>query len=173
MISVKSKKTSRNNSGRRRQRQLRWGNKHFKRLRPILHLFVNNYCREGKAKKKKKKNQSKIKLSFAGEDEDEADPEVETEDIAEKKPKFSKNPYVDTSFLPDRDREEVERLQREELRQNWLKKQEEIKGRMICHVHLLLTQLTTNVLIVCLAETIEITYSYWDGSGHRKSVEVG
>ncbi|KAJ2959795.1 hypothetical protein NQZ79_g4773 [Umbelopsis isabellina] len=104
--------------------------------------------REGKAKKKKKKNQSKIKLSFAGDDEEEADPEVEAEEIIEKKQKLSKNPHVDTSFLPDRDREEVERLQREELRQNWLKKQEEMK-----------------------AETIEITYSYWDGSGHRKSVE--
>ncbi|KAG2176429.1 hypothetical protein INT43_005669 [Umbelopsis isabellina] len=103
---------------------------------------------EGKAKKKKKKNQSKIKLSFAEDDEEEGDPEIEAEEVAEKKQKFSKNPYVDTSFLPDRDREEVERLQREELRQNWLKKQEEIK-----------------------AETIEITYSYWDGSGHRKSVE--
>ena len=60
-----------------------------------------------------------------------------------------KNPSVDTSFLPDREREEEERRVREELRQEWLKKQEETK-----------------------AEEIEIVYSYWDGSGHRKSVKV-
>ena len=58
-----------------------------------------------------------------------------------------KNPGVDTSFLPDRNREEEERKIREELRKEWLRKQEEMK-----------------------AEEIEITYSYWDGSGHRKSV---
>lgn len=34
-----------------------------------------------------------------------------------KKKKISKNPDVDTSFLPDRDREEEERKLREELRQ--------------------------------------------------------
>ncbi|GAB5587624.1 hypothetical protein Unana1_02524 [Umbelopsis nana] len=99
---------------------------------------------EEKAKKKKKKNQSKIKLSFAADDEAE---EEEDKEVV-KKPKLGKDPNVDTSFLPDRDREEVERLQREELRQQWLKKQEETKE-----------------------EVIEITYSYWDGSGHRKTVE--
>ncbi len=49
-----------------------------------------------------------------------------------------KNPTVDTSFLPDRHREEEERRIREELRQEWLKKQVEMKK-----------------------EDIEITYSYW------------
>jgi protein FAM50 len=51
--------------------------------------------------------------------------------------------------LPDRKREEQERIERETLRKEWLAEQERIK-----------------------AETIEITYSFWDGSGHRKSVEV-
>lgn len=60
-----------------------------------------------------------------------------------------KNPAVDTSFLPDRDREERERIEREELRKEWLARQDKMKN-----------------------ETIEVTYSYWDGSGHRKSVEV-
>ncbi len=36
---------------------------------------------------------------------------------------------------------------REELRQEWLRKQEEMKK-----------------------EDVEITYSYWDGTGHRKTV---
>jgi hypothetical protein len=59
-----------------------------------------------------------------------------------------KNPTVDTSFLPDRDREEAEARERNALRIAWLAEQEKIK-----------------------AETVSITYSYWDGSGHRKAVE--
>ncbi|MEQ2274403.1 Protein fam50a, partial [Xenotaenia resolanae] len=66
-----------------------------------------------------------------------------------KKKKLGKNPDVDTSFLPDRDREEEENRLREELRQEWELKQEKIKN-----------------------EEIEITFSYWDGSGHRKTVKV-
>ncbi|THG98648.1 hypothetical protein EW026_g3589 [Hermanssonia centrifuga] len=69
------------------------------------------------------------------------------EDKPSKRAKSRKNPNVDTSFLPDREREEAERRQREELRQEWLRKQEDMKQ-----------------------EEIEITYSFWDGSGHRKSV---
>ncbi|CAG8496615.1 644_t:CDS:10 [Diversispora eburnea] len=64
-----------------------------------------------------------------------------------KKSKLGKNPNVDTSFLPDRDREEEERKEREQLRLEWLRKQEEIKN-----------------------EKISVTYSYWDGTGHRKTV---
>lgn len=60
-----------------------------------------------------------------------------------------KNPEVDTSFLPDREREEEEKRLREELRQEWVKRQEKIKN-----------------------EEIEITFSFWDGSGHRRSVKM-
>ena len=93
---------------------------------------------------KKRMKTEKSKLSFAdddGEDEEKSE--------SSKKPKLGKNPSVDTSFLPDREREEEERRERERLRQEWLRKQEELKN-----------------------EEIEITYSYWDGSGHRKSVVV-
>uniref|UniRef100_A0A2I3RKX0 Family with sequence similarity 50 member A n=1 Tax=Pan troglodytes TaxID=9598 RepID=A0A2I3RKX0_PANTR len=65
------------------------------------------------------------------------------------KRKLGKNPDVDTSFLPDRDREEEENRLREELRQEWEAKQEKIKS-----------------------EEIEITFSYWDGSGHRRTVKM-
>ncbi|KAG9048701.1 Protein fam50a [Tulasnella sp. UAMH 9824] len=107
--------------------------------------------------KKRKKKVAKSTLSFGDEevDEDEgssskgkkkaADGDTESGPAA-KRLKL-KNPAVDTSFLPDRDREEQERVLREELRQKWLKEQEAIKK-----------------------EDIEVTYSYWDGSGHRKSV---
>eukprot|EP00731_Ephydatia_muelleri_P002533 Em0001g2533a len=45
--------------------------------------------------------------------------------------------------------QEAEQKEREHLRQEWLEKQEKIKN-----------------------EDIDITYSYWDGSGHRKHVQM-
>ncbi|RUS17432.1 XAP5, circadian clock regulator-domain-containing protein [Endogone sp. FLAS-F59071] len=118
---------------------------------------------EEKVKKKKKKDKTKIKLSFAGDDEEEETKETKEtkenkesesaddnndEQPAKKKSKLGKDPGVDTSFLPDREREEAERKEREQLRQEWLKKQEELKN-----------------------EAISVTYSFWDGSGHRKQVK--
>lgn len=102
-------------------------------------------------KVKKRKKMAKSTLSFAVDDEDEENGSASPngDEPAVKKSKSRKNPEVDTSFLPDRDREEAERREREELRQEWLRKQEELK-----------------------TEDIEIIYSYWDGSGHRKSVMV-
>lgn len=58
-----------------------------------------------------------------------------------------KNPDVDTSFLPDRNREIEENQLRERLRQEWVAKQEQLKN-----------------------EEVEITFSYWDGSGHKRMV---
>ena len=63
--------------------------------------------------------------------------------------RLKKNPDVDTSFLPDRDRDEVEHKIREELRQNWFQKQEKLKN-----------------------EDILVIFSYWDGSGHRREISV-
>lgn len=109
-------------------------------------------------KVKKRKKLAKSTLSFAvdedGEGEDtssrfngKAKQDEDDDEKAAKRLKTRKNPNVDTSFLPDREREEAERREREELRQEWIKKQEDMKK-----------------------EEIEIIYSYWDGSGHRKSV---
>lgn len=56
---------------------------------------------------------------------------------------------VDTSFLPDREREEEERLLREKLAAEWRERQQKSKE-----------------------EEIEITFSYWDGSGHRRVVRM-
>uniref|UniRef100_A0A8C1XTC2 Family with sequence similarity 50 member A n=1 Tax=Cyprinus carpio TaxID=7962 RepID=A0A8C1XTC2_CYPCA len=111
-----------------------------------------------KQKEKKRKEEQKRKiasLSFSPdegeEEEEEEEPEEPEEEIciSVKKKKLGKNPDVDTSFLPDRDREEEENRLREELRQEWERKQEKIKS-----------------------EEIEITFSYWDGSGHRKTVKM-
>ncbi|KAJ7047017.1 XAP5, circadian clock regulator-domain-containing protein [Mycena alexandri] len=115
-------------------------------------------------RKKKRKKAAKATLSFAMDDEEgsgdvdsrkespkpstsKEDGDLEEDGPPAKRGKFRKNPNVDTSFLPDREREEEERKERERLRLEWLQKQEDIKN-----------------------EEIEVTYSYWDGSGHRKSV---
>lgn len=63
--------------------------------------------------------------------------------------KIRKNPNVDTSFLPDREREESENRVREELRQEWVAQQATLKD-----------------------QEIPITFSYWDGSGHRRSATM-
>ncbi|KZS91115.1 XAP5-domain-containing protein [Sistotremastrum niveocremeum HHB9708] len=96
---------------------------------------------------KKRKKVATSKLSFAVDDDENAEESKDSDDGPSKKAKFRKNPSVDTSFLPDREREEEERRERERLRKEWIKKQEDMKN-----------------------EEFEITYSYWDGSGHRKSV---
>lgn len=115
------------------------------------------------AEKNKQKRQIQA-LSFnldEDENEDEDEDETEVSDNANAEvpkagnlqrdepviKKIRKNPDVDTSFLPDREREEEENKLREELRQEWAKKQNALKE-----------------------EEIEITFSYWDGSGHRRSV---
>jgi protein FAM50 len=126
---------------------------------------VENLFREETKKVKKRKKAAKATLSFAMDEEGDGDDSAEVdssrrssskdkderndEGPPSKRGKFRKNPNVDTSFLPDRDREEAERKERERLRQEWLKNQEDIKK-----------------------EEIEVTYSFWDGSGHRKSVTV-
>mmetsp|Transcript_27517 Transcript_27517/g.44766 ORF Transcript_27517/g.44766 Transcript_27517/m.44766 type:complete len:350 (-) Transcript_27517:574-1623(-) len=65
------------------------------------------------------------------------------------KKKLKKNPDVDTSFLPDRDREQLETREREQLKREFLEKQDKEKR-----------------------ELLEITYSYWDGTGHRRNIKV-
>ncbi|XP_014261717.1 protein FAM50 homolog [Cimex lectularius] len=113
---------------------------------------------EKQAEKNRQKKQI-LALSFsldedANEDEEEEEKPVikkEKSDITDEIPskRIRKNPDVDTSFLPDREREEQETRLREELRQEWAAKQSSLKE-----------------------EDIEITFSYWDGSGHRRTVRM-
>lgn len=109
------------------------------------------------AKKKKKKQAQKMAslLSFAN-DEEEDDDEQQQEDggheapiVTTKKKNIAKDPTVDTSFLPDKQREEENQAERLRLEQEWKDRQEEIQK-----------------------EKLEITYSYWDGSGHRRTCET-
>ena len=111
-----------------------------------------------KARKKKRKQQQKAKatLSFASaeeedlffppDDDNNAD-DINTDDAPAKKSK--KDPTVDTSFLPDQQRDQQAAAERQQLLAKWKQQQAATKQ-----------------------ESLEITYSYWDGSGHRRTVVV-
>lgn len=62
---------------------------------------------------------------------------------------FSPKQVIFIYFSKDREREEQENQLREELRQEWAAKQNQLKE-----------------------EEIDITFSYWDGSGHRKVLRM-
>jgi len=66
-----------------------------------------------------------------------------------KRLKLGKDPTVNTSFLPDREREEQERIENEKKLEEWRKRQAEIKQ-----------------------ETVEIQFAYYDGLSHLGSVTV-
>mmetsp|Transcript_17825 Transcript_17825/g.34012 ORF Transcript_17825/g.34012 Transcript_17825/m.34012 type:complete len:276 (-) Transcript_17825:66-893(-) len=124
-----------------------------------------------KARKKalKEKKKRMATLSFAGDeggfdDVDEADVIADTTKAGKENKRTSmdgddsdgktakkvitKNPEVDTSFLPDQEREQRSKAERERLRREWLDRQKAMKE-----------------------EVLEITYSYWDGTGHRRTVQ--
>ncbi|KAJ9599050.1 hypothetical protein L9F63_010507, partial [Diploptera punctata] len=108
---------------------------------------------EAKQAEKNRQKQQIQALSFTLEEEEEEEEEEDAESDSEEdvpvKKKIRKNPDVDTSFLPDREREDEENRLREELRQEWAAKQSTLKE-----------------------EEIDITFSYWDGSGHRRTVRM-
>ncbi|XP_051173237.1 protein FAM50 homolog [Leptopilina boulardi] len=100
-------------------------------------------------KSKQKKQIQALSFNPDDDDDDDHDEDFEDDECEPKIKKIKKNPDVDTSFLPDREREEEENRLREELRQEWATKQQALKE-----------------------EEIEIIFSYWDGSGHRRSVTM-
>jgi protein FAM50 len=109
---------------------------------------------ERKARKKRLKEKRKIMstLSFANEEDeggmwqDEQDGEGDA--VGTTKLVSRKNPSVNTAFLPDKARDEQAQTERRRLEKEWETRQEQTKQ-----------------------EKLEITYSYWDGSGHRRVVE--
>ncbi|CAM9136111.1 unnamed protein product [Ectocarpus sp. 12 AP-2014] len=101
------------------------------------------------ARKKKKRKKKKLISTLSFGEEIEEDDQGEGGGGAEEPPLKlgKKNPNVDTSFLPDREREKGMRDQREKLKKEWIEEQEKLK-----------------------MERLEVTYSYWDGSGHRREI---
>ncbi|XVE67110.1 hypothetical protein DITRI_Ditri08aG0134100 [Diplodiscus trichospermus] len=104
-------------------------------------------------KRRKRKVKGNSRLSFADDMENGSEEEdLENESSETKRltrAKFGKDPNVETSFLPDSEREAEEQAERERLRKQWIREQEQIKN-----------------------EPLEITYSYWDGTGHRRVIQV-
>ncbi|XP_044509349.1 protein XAP5 CIRCADIAN TIMEKEEPER isoform X2 [Mangifera indica] len=104
-------------------------------------------------KRKKRKIRGNSRLSFAEDIESDSEEEKGEYNRIETKKfgcgKFGKDPTVETSFLPDSEREAEEQAERERLRKQWLREQEQIRN-----------------------EPLEITYSYWDGAGHRRVIQV-
>ena len=100
----------------------------------------------GGKKKKKKAKAGASALSFSQDIEGEE--EEPAEELPRKK-KLGKAPGVDTSFLPDAEREEALAQRKQELAKEWETQQNAIK-----------------------AEIVEITYSFWDGKGQRHVVKV-
>ena len=108
----------------------------------------------GEKKKKKKKKAGKAAssaLSFGGDEDEDGEDHVDEPP----KKKLGKNPSVDSSFLPDKERDEALARKREQLAEEYTAAQDKIK-----------------------AELLEITYSYHDPSGrdgmkgHRNAVKL-
>lgn len=103
-------------------------------------------------KRQKRKRRVNARLSFAEDLDHEAEEEDDNnreEPVKLKCGKLGKDPTVETSFLPDSEREAEEQAERERLGRQWLREQAMIKN-----------------------EPLEITYSYWDGTGHRRVIQV-
>jgi protein FAM50 len=111
---------------------------------------------------KRVKAEQKHKLSFDDEDEEQEE-EQEAGDAGEQAgaaaaaaaaaPRrfatLGKDPSIRSDFLPDRDREREEEELRATLKGEWALRQAALR-----------------------AEPLDITYSYWNGSGHRRTVTV-
>lgn len=124
------------------------------RERQLVQKENDKLHKEKLKQKEKEKKKAKAKkqiqaLSFNMNEDEDCEEEEEEEVSPPKKKRFGMNPEVDTKYLPDRDRDEEEKQMREELRKEWEGKQKTIKE-----------------------EDVEIVYSYWDGSGHRKTIYV-
>eukprot|EP00744_Colponema_vietnamica_P008012 GILI01011458.1.p1 GENE.GILI01011458.1~~GILI01011458.1.p1 ORF type:complete len:365 (-),score=121.38 GILI01011458.1:430-1488(-) len=100
-------------------------------------------------RKRKERDSKGPKLSFTFGDEEEEGEEEKSPEPLPKKKKLGKDPTVDTDFLPDPEREEQERVERARLIEEYMQEQERVKNEML-----------------------EVTYSYWDGSGHRRNIRV-
>jgi protein FAM50 len=123
----------------------------------IENISLKKQEREQEAIDMKKKDRAlkrkKLASSLSFNHDDEGDNSESNDlDNLESAPtirKARKDPSAETSFLPDKERD-MERLrERERLQQEWIAQQTVIKNEML-----------------------QITYSYWDGQGHRRVIQV-
>merc|ERR1719300_484599 len=99
-------------------------------------------------KKKKMKKKAKKQKQFLTFDEDDGD-EEEFEPPPKKKVKTNKNPRIDTSYLPDAERDAEDEKLRQVYREKWHEEQKKIKQ-----------------------EELTLSYCYYDGSNHRRTTRV-
>ena len=102
---------------------------------------------QAKAVRANKRKKIASSLSFTeneGEEGWEEDGAVDDFVIRKKK-----SPFVDTSHLPDTNRDLERVKERKRLAKEWFDEQERVRK-----------------------QKLEVTYSYWDGSGHRRSITI-
>ena len=126
----------------------------FRAKRRHLHVLSTTSL----APKLKKAKKKKGPLSFSYEEEEEDNVYVTSS---------LKDPSVDTTFLPDAKLEKKAEEKRITKEMAWLDAQDILKSK------------TTHIKTFCIFEygilvemKIQITFSFWDGSGHRKKIEV-
>ena len=97
-----------------------------------------------KKKKKREREAKKKVLTFMHDDDEEEELDQDTQIKLKPAKKMKKDPTVESHFLPDKQQEKEQNRLREELKAEWEAEQTRIKS-----------------------EEVEVTYSYWDGAGHR------
>jgi protein FAM50 len=98
-------------------------NEHEKKQQE-LEKEVQEYKKKEKELKRKKMAAT---LSFGLDDDEE---EEEAEEFAKPLKKLAKDPNVETSFLPDRERDLQLERERQRLKEEWLQEQEKIKNEV-------------------------------------------
>ncbi|CEM38334.1 unnamed protein product [Vitrella brassicaformis CCMP3155] len=128
----------------------------FREKRKKITDLMEEHERQKEEEKEKeraarRKGKTKLsKLSFGEDADDQADQEVEQEiRKAAGKKHLGKDPHVNTDMLPDPDRDAALAAHRQQLIEEYVREQERIKE-----------------------EVLEVTYSYWDGSGHRRIIRI-
>jgi len=123
----------------------------FKAKRQAIDDIIQSAMKKNKGDSKVR-NTSKVnskKLSFQDQEDNDFDNDDEEEEEEAPRKTLGKNPTVDTSFLYDEDRELEIMRKRVELIDEYKKEQEATKK-----------------------DKLEVTYSYWDGSGHRRAIMI-
>ncbi|CAF2050002.1 BnaA09g43400D [Brassica napus] len=118
----------------------------------LLKLLQEEEELQQQKRSKKRKLKGSSRLSFAEDLEDGSDDDDDAENKSSgnlRYGKLGKDPSVETNFLPDSEREAEEQAERERLKKQWTREQEQIKN-----------------------EPLQITYSYWDGTGHRRVIQA-
>lgn len=128
----------------------------FRAKKAAIDALIEEQKKGGKAKVKQKTKVNTKKLSFEDQDMEamdsdgskDSDEEAEEKVVVRKK-SFGKDPTVNTAFLYDIDREADLMSKKKALTDEYHANEKEAKG-----------------------EKLEVTYSYWDGTGHRRTCVV-